>query len=75
MARAIRLYEQEPEEAFVSTRFELYVRRWLRWVGAGLSERSMKRKVRVNKLWNELLQDSCLGNGPPTSPQDIDSYI
>ncbi len=36
VARAIRLYEQEPEEAFASARLGLYVRRWVRWAGAGL---------------------------------------
>ena len=30
VARAIRLYEQEPGEAFASIRFGLYVRRWVR---------------------------------------------
>ena len=34
--RAIRLYEQEPGEACASSRFGLYVRRWVRWTGAGL---------------------------------------
>ncbi len=38
VARAIRLYEQEPGEACVSSRFGLYVRRWARWVQAGLPE-------------------------------------
>ena len=36
ITRAIRLYEQESEEADVSARIELYVRRWVRWGGAGL---------------------------------------
>ncbi len=36
--RAIRLYEQEPGEACASSRFGLYVRRWVRWVQAGLTE-------------------------------------
>ena len=35
--RAIRLYEQEPGEACASSRFGLYVRRWVRWTGAGLT--------------------------------------
>ena len=35
--RAIRLYEQEPGEACASSRFGLYVRRWLRWTRAGLA--------------------------------------
>ena len=37
VARAIRLYEQEPGEAEASSRFGLYVRRWVRWTGAGLA--------------------------------------
>ncbi len=36
VARAIRLYEQEPREADASARFGLYVRRWIAWAGAGL---------------------------------------
>ncbi len=38
--RAARLYEQEPEEAFVSTRFGMYVRRWVAWSGVGLGVES-----------------------------------
>ncbi len=37
VARATRLYEQEPGEACASSRFGLYVRRWVRWTNAGLS--------------------------------------
>ena len=37
VARAIRLYEQEPGEPFASTRLGVYVQRWVKWVGAGLS--------------------------------------
>ncbi len=36
VARATRLYEQEPEEAFASTRLGLYVRRWVGWAVGGL---------------------------------------
>ena len=36
--RAIRLYEQEPGEACATSRFGSYLRRWVRWTGAGLSE-------------------------------------
>ena len=36
VARAIRLYEQEPGEANGSSRFGEYVRRWAGWAGAGL---------------------------------------
>ena len=36
VARAIRLYEQEPGEACASSRFGLYVRRWVRWAGSAL---------------------------------------
>jgi hypothetical protein len=39
VARAIRLYEQEPREALASARLGLYVRRWLEWAGAGRGER------------------------------------
>ncbi len=35
VARAIRLYEQEPGEAFAASRFEDYVRRWVRSAGRG----------------------------------------
>ncbi len=36
IARAIRLYAQEPGEACASARFGLYVERWVRWAGAGM---------------------------------------
>ena len=36
VARAIRLYEQEPGEALASARLGLYVKRWVRWVSTGL---------------------------------------
>ncbi len=35
--RAIRLYEQEPGEAFASARFGVYVRRWVGWVRSGVT--------------------------------------
>jgi hypothetical protein len=35
LLRAIRLYEQEPSEAFSSARLGLYVQRWVQWAGAG----------------------------------------
>ena len=35
--RAIRLYEQEPGEAFASARLGSYVRRWVRWTTAGVA--------------------------------------
>ena len=38
VARAIRLYEQEPGEACASARLGLYVERWVRWMRAGLAE-------------------------------------
>ena len=38
VARAIRLFEQEPGEADASARFGLYVRRWVRWAEAGLPD-------------------------------------
>ncbi len=34
VARCIRLYEQEPEEALASARLGFYVRRWIRCPGA-----------------------------------------
>ncbi len=38
VARAIRLYEQEPGEACASARLGLYVRRWAAWAKGGLME-------------------------------------
>jgi len=38
LARAVRLYEQEQEESFDSPLVGLYVRRWERWVNAGLKK-------------------------------------
>ncbi len=38
VARALRLYEQEPEEPVDSSRLGEYVQRWFRWVRAGLEE-------------------------------------
>jgi hypothetical protein len=35
VARAIRLYEQEPGEALASARLGLYVRRWFSWARLG----------------------------------------
>ncbi len=37
VARAIRLFEQEPGEAEASSRFGLYVRRWGRWTWAEMA--------------------------------------
>ncbi len=37
LARAVRLYEQEQGESFGSPLLGLYVRRWERWVNAGLN--------------------------------------
>ncbi len=36
VARAIRLYEQEPGEVHPSSRLGLYVQRWVRWARTGL---------------------------------------
>src|SRR5207245_7585479 len=36
VARALRLYEQEPGEPFASARLGAYVQRWVRWVRAGV---------------------------------------
>ena len=52
VARAIRLYEQEPGEACASARLGLYVRRWVRWVGAGLPEHPTKTKNNHDKRRN-----------------------
>ena len=40
VARATRLYEQEPGEAFASSRLGLYVHRWLAWLVRGLVSRA-----------------------------------
>ncbi len=48
VARAIRLYEQEPGEACVSSRFGLYVRRWVRWASAGLPVEAITRQTRAS---------------------------
>ena len=45
VARCIRLYEQEPEEALAPARLEFYVRRWIRWTGAGLGHDD--REIRI----------------------------
>ena len=37
LARAVRLYEQEPGEPFDSSRLGLYVRRWVSWVSGTAS--------------------------------------
>jgi hypothetical protein len=37
VARVRQLYEQEPREPDTSSRLGVYVRRWVRWVRAGLS--------------------------------------
>ncbi len=47
VARAIRLYEQEPGEAFASARLGLYVRRWVAWSGAGIGENDEKEGLRL----------------------------
>ena len=41
LARAIRLYEQERGGRFSSSPLGLYVKRWLRWVNAGIREDGM----------------------------------
>ena len=62
VAPAIRLYEQEPGEPFGSSRFGLYVRRWVRWAGAGLP-------ITV-KLETKALRQCCEGrtSGLPCQP-------
>ena len=37
IARTIRLYEQEPGQDLTSSRFGLYVQRWVTWARSGLS--------------------------------------
>ncbi len=60
-ARAIRLYEQEPGEACASSRFGLYVRRWVRWAAAGVIAHTPETRPKflivpcgrvVNRLWS-----------------------
>jgi len=41
IGRSAQLYEQEPGEPYGSYRLGLYVKRWVRWVGAGLNEREL----------------------------------
>jgi len=43
LARAIRLYEQEPEEACASARLGSYVQLWLRWTWGGLRTTTRRR--------------------------------
>ncbi len=43
VARAIRLYEQEPGEACTSARLGSYVQRWLRWTTGGLRTNTRRR--------------------------------
>ena len=38
LARAIRLYEQEPGEPFDSSRLGQFVQRWVRWATSGVPE-------------------------------------
>ncbi len=46
VVRASRLYEQEPGEAFASSRFGEYLRRWVRWTRAGLGN-PIKDKILI----------------------------
>ena len=39
IARALRLYEQEPGEPFDSSQLGVYVQRWVRWAGGGIPDR------------------------------------
>ena len=56
IARCIRLYEQEPEEALASARLGLYVRRWIRWTGAGLGRDD--RKIRLTPDFHKAREQS-----------------
>ncbi len=47
IARAIRLYEQEPEEACASARLGSYVQRWLGWTPGGWRT-TTRRKGPIN---------------------------
>jgi len=47
IARAARLYEQEPREGFASSRLGLYVTRWCRWVHSGIR----CREEESHSLW------------------------
>ncbi len=47
VARATRLYEQEPGEALASARLGLYVRRWIAWAGAGIGGNDEKEDLRL----------------------------
>lgn len=38
LARATRLYGQEPAEVFASARLGLYVLHWVKWAGAAMTE-------------------------------------
>ncbi len=51
VARCIRLYEQEPEEALASARLGRYVRRWIRWAGAGLGRDDLKLRLIPGIQW------------------------
>ncbi len=55
VARAIRLYEQEPGEACASSQFGLYVRRWVRWVHGGVASH------RSTRAWASALNADALG--------------
>ncbi len=41
VARATRLYEQEPGEALAGAPLGLHVRRWVRWAGGAVTEPSV----------------------------------
>ena len=47
LARAVRLYEQEPGEPFGSLRLRLYVLRWMRWLCGGIKLRAIDGPVHV----------------------------
>ncbi len=59
IARCIRLYEQEPEEALASARLGLYVRRWIRWAGTGLGRDDRKNPLSlVPDPWDQSAPES-----------------
>ncbi len=61
VARAIRLYEQEPGQALASARFGLYVRRWVRWAEAALATSNSsgnRNQRRIVRCQSALLKES-----------------
>ena len=49
--RAIRLYEQEPEEPLGSTWIEEYVKRWVGWAMRGVDLGAIHRAPHMPRVW------------------------